>query len=468
MPLGVRADLDPGGVERTHLVLVDDPRPRRIGMRLPEQAGEDEDRGGRLQLGEERNERLRVVREPVVERQRRKRGARARAHLRGKPSERHELVAPAAEALDVAPKVVRPDEEPVGVASRGDVGDPVVGERERRQRGHRVIVFRDAASLHCDAMERNDRPTVSAVIITRDRRAALEVVLARLATEPVDEVVVVDNGSSDGTPEAARALGVTVVEAGENLGVGARNLGARAARGDLVLMLDDDAYPCPAAVETLRAAFDVCPDSASRAGSSGTWTVRAPSCARPRSGRSTGGCGPDARANPRTGFRPSPSPRAPRMVRRDAYLDAGGFFEPYFLGSSEVDLAARLLARGWDVRYLPGAAFDHLKAPGGRDPDDVLYYRIRNHLWYLWLRYPRSVAVRRAAGYLAFDLVDAAHRRVPGAWWRAVRDAWRLRSTVRPERAPLPREVIRRAELNRGRMHARFLGAQARRRLRRR
>ncbi len=40
-----------------------------------------------------------------------------------------------------------------------------------------------------------------------------------------------------------------------------------------------------------------------------------------------------------------------------------------------------------------------------------LYYRIRNHLWYIWLRFPTSVAVRRTVGYLAFDLVESTYRR---------------------------------------------------------
>ena len=44
-----------------------------------------------------------------------------------------------------------------------------------------------------------ERPGVSVVITTRDRREALEVVLDRLAELPVDEVLVVDNGSEDDT-----------------------------------------------------------------------------------------------------------------------------------------------------------------------------------------------------------------------------------------------------------------------------
>jgi GT2 family glycosyltransferase len=320
-------------------------------------------------------------------------------------------------------------------------------------------------------MERSVRPSVSAVIITRDRNEALAVVLDRLAAEPVDEVVVVDNASTDGTAEAVRARGgaVRLVEAGANLGLGGRNLGAREATGDLLLMLDDDAYPCPGAVDVLRDAFAADP----RLGVAGGFVRDVDSGGNVvlstelgtfdwwlRAGRD--GDGGEA------GLQAFSFPEGACMIRRDAYLEAGGFTDAFFLASSEVDLAARLLALGWDVRYLPRAAFDHMKAPGGgRDEaEGALYHRIRNHVWYLWLRFPRGLAARRTAGYLAFDLVDATNRRAPGAWWRAVRDAWRLRDSVRAERAPLPREVLRRAELNRGRMHARFLAGQLRRRLR--
>src|SRR5438552_1102337 len=103
----------------------------------------------------------------------------------------------------------------------------------------------------------NGHPGVSAVILTMgDRPEMLRAVLERLAREPVDEVLVVDNGP-DG---AARAQvdgrsHVRVIEPGRNTGIGGRNLAARAAGGDLILMLDDDSYPLPGAVARLAGEF---------------------------------------------------------------------------------------------------------------------------------------------------------------------------------------------------------------------
>jgi GT2 family glycosyltransferase len=304
-------------------------------------------------------------------------------------------------------------------------------------------------------------------VITRNRPRELALVLDRLAALALDEVVVVENGATGATAEAgAEERGGRVIRSPENLGIAARNLAADQVRGELLLMLDDDSYPCPGTLETLAAAFRANPRLAVaagevvdvdeqgrivRSGEPGTfdWFLRA--------GR---------RGVPQRGFPAFFFPEGACVIRRAAFLEAGGFFTPFFFACVELELTTRLLALGWDVRYFPGARFEHLKAGADRaSPDAMLYHRIRNHAWYLWLRFPAPLAARRLPAYLAFDLVEAVYRGAPGAWARAVRDAWRFRERVRGDRRPLPRDVIRRAELNRGRMHLRLLAHQLRRRL---
>jgi GT2 family glycosyltransferase len=315
---------------------------------------------------------------------------------------------------------------------------------------------------------RAERPGVSAVIVTWNRRDALMVVLERLVELPVDEVLVVDNGSEDDTAELVRARGgsVRLLEQGANLGIAGRNRAAKEASSELLLMLDDDAYPLPGAIEALAERFALDP----RLGAAGGFVRDVDGDGRVvrstelgtfdwwlRSGRKG--------EAPPEGMPAFFFPEGASMLRRSAYLEVGGFFEPYFYFSSEIDLATRLLAAGWDVRYVPEARFDHMKAQSGRSSDRALYFRIRNHLWYLWLRFPARVAVPRSAGYLLFDLIDATYQRHPGAWARAIRDAWTKRELVRGERRPVPREIRRRAELNRGRTHVRLLVGQLGRRL---
>ncbi len=90
---------------------------------------------------------------------------------------------------------------------------------------------------------------LSIVIATRDREAMLAGALASLAAQrdaPAFEVVIVDNGSRDGTASLVRERATTaayplhyVFAARPNRGA-ARNAGVRAASGDVVLFIDDD------------------------------------------------------------------------------------------------------------------------------------------------------------------------------------------------------------------------------------
>jgi N-acetylglucosaminyl-diphospho-decaprenol L-rhamnosyltransferase len=308
-------------------------------------------------------------------------------------------------------------------------------------------------------------PPVTAVILAFNRRRAVERVLAELDAQGcVDEVIVVDTGT-DGTAEMARGRGLTTIEPGD-IGAAGRNHGAEAARHELVLMLDDDSYPEPGAVEVLAAAMHANPRLAVATGlirdmswegdvlldtqpGSFDWFLRAGRAGDPPEGFETfffaeGGC----------------------LVRRDAFLAAGGFFAPYFFTLSELDATMRLAGDGWEVRYFPSAAFAHLKSREARPSyDRTLRLRIRNQLWHYWLRYPPAMAAVRMVGYLAFDLVECVYRGDPGTWAAAIGDAWRERATVAPYRRPLPRAVIRRVERNRGRMHAALLWAQLKRRV---
>jgi GT2 family glycosyltransferase len=282
--------------------------------------------------------------------------------------------------------------------------------------------------------------------------------------------VLVAEAGTDNTADVVRGRGPNVrLFETDDIGVAGRNVAAAGARGDLLLMLDDDSYPLPGAIETLRDSFardgrlgvagglirDVDPEGAViRSEELGTfdWFLRA---------GATGAPGAE-------GFPAFFFPEGGCMIRRSAYEEVGGFFEPYFFTLSELDLATRMVGAGWDVRYFPQAEFDHMKAPaGGSRSGRVLRFRIRNEIWYFWLRYPAALAARRIPAYLAFGAIEAAYRGSLRAWAEGVAQAWKERDRVRAYRRPLPRDRVRRAELNRGRMHLRLLAGQLARRARR-
>src|SRR4051794_7003750 len=106
---------------------------------------------------------------------------------------------------------------------------------------------------HADHTDRGLMPLVSVIVPTYNRQAGLERLLLALAEQTVDpdcfEVVVVNDGSHDGTDRMLTALDMPYrlrVLDQENAGpAAARNVGVHHAEGHLIVFLDDDVVPLP-------------------------------------------------------------------------------------------------------------------------------------------------------------------------------------------------------------------------------
>jgi glycosyltransferase involved in cell wall biosynthesis len=101
---------------------------------------------------------------------------------------------------------------------------------------------------------------LSAVISSLNGAARIHRALDALEAQtirPELEIIVVDDGSTDGTADIALARGATVIRHERNQGVsGARNTGARAAKAPVVAFLDDDCAPPPGWAEALLSGYD--------------------------------------------------------------------------------------------------------------------------------------------------------------------------------------------------------------------
>lgn len=97
------------------------------------------------------------------------------------------------------------------------------------------------------------RPRVAAVIPALDEAESLPGVLRELPEGVVDEVIVVDGGSRDGTPEVAAAAGARVVVEGRRGYGGACAAGAAATDADVLVFLDADGSDDPAALPAVLA-----------------------------------------------------------------------------------------------------------------------------------------------------------------------------------------------------------------------
>ena len=107
--------------------------------------------------------------------------------------------------------------------------------------------------------------TLSIIIVSFNARADLVACLRSLSDAPpsiVHDIVVVDNASRDGSPQAAGAAGARVIALDQNVGfAAANNVGIRATRGDAILLLNNDTIAPPGAIDALCGRLQAVPDA---------------------------------------------------------------------------------------------------------------------------------------------------------------------------------------------------------------
>ena len=248
------------------------------------------------------------------------------------------------------------------------------------------------------------RPAIGIVIVTRDRAEDLLVTLARLAALPeAVEVVVVDNGSSDGTGARVRAAfgSVRVIELEANLGAAARNVGVEALRTPVVAFNDDDSHWAPGALARATAYFEARPRLGLLAARVlvGDDERLDPTCA-------------EMAASPLRTLPGAPGPAVlgfvacGAVVRREAFLAAGGFEARLGVGGEETLLAVDLASAGWELAYVDEVVTHHHPADGGEERPGRRVREVRNALWSEWLRRPAGPAVLGTARVMGRGLRD--------------------------------------------------------------
>ncbi|PXY27323.1 glycosyltransferase family 2 protein [Prauserella muralis] len=255
------------------------------------------------------------------------------------------------------------------------------------------------------------------VIATRNRADELLRTLARLRTlRPVPPIIVVDNASTDGTATLVREQqpGVRVVSAPENRAAAARNLGVEAAGTPYVAFSDDDSWWAPGALARAEALFAEHPRLGLLAGRTLVGEQNRPDPVCELMAKSPLGTPPGAPGPLVLGFLACSA-----IVRRDAFLDVGGFSELLHFGAEEKLLSYDLAARGWWLCYADDVVAHHHPSPSRPAPAWRRSMERRNNALIAWLRRPPHECVR-AAGPLLRDPGAAvgALRRLPHALTR--------------------------------------------------
>jgi GT2 family glycosyltransferase len=285
--------------------------------------------------------------------------------------------------------------------------------------------------------ERASNPLISVIIPHLNGKHHLDDCLGSLRQQSFTdfEVILADNGSTDGTQAYVRKSypEVRLLELWENRGfTGACNAGFAASKGEIVILLNNDTETDPQWLQEIYEAFQRYPQAGSIAskmllfdqrdifhtagdfywvggvpGNRGVWQQDSGQYDQEEPVFSA--CG-GAAAYRRT------------MIEEIGFLD-----DDFYFSCEDVDLAWRAHLHGWQVIYEPTAVVYHkLKASGGGSVNSS-YYDGRNFLYLIWKNYPSSLLRRNWQAILRaqFSISSAALRS-----WRGEAARARLRGQI--------------------------------------
>ncbi|HEY4779019.1 MAG TPA: glycosyltransferase family 2 protein [Solirubrobacterales bacterium] len=279
-------------------------------------------------------------------------------------------------------------------------------------------------------------PSVAVVVPSWNSAGLLPRCLDAIAAQGEGvELLVVDNGSSDGTLELLRRRGVEHLSLPRNMGfAAAMNLGASRVTTEAVLALNADAVLAPGAAAVLATALGADPGlggvqprilqlDGESAGDPESARLYSAGMALSADGRAlesgAGELWSAAYASPREVFGVC---GAACLLRRQLFDDLGGYDESFFSFYEDVDLNLRARIAGWRFAYEPGASAWHFgnaswqagfDRPGAENARLVARNRIVTQA-----RFVPVVALPRIAAVEAGSLTRAARQR-------------RLRATLR-------------------------------------
>jgi GT2 family glycosyltransferase len=221
-----------------------------------------------------------------------------------------------------------------------------------------------------------------------------------------------------------------------NMGCAARNMGVQAARGEVVVTIDNDVLlEGPDVLQQAEGLFAQRPGLVCAnfkiLGADGRLSRR-------------DWCHPRDPIEADTPFPTDYVLEGACAFRKAAFVQTGGYWEPFFLGHEGQDLALRLLDAGGDLLYWPAVSVRHLASADARPPSRIYYSFTRNSIWVAL----RNHRLRSAALAISKDLalmgVSSVRSAQFGAFLRGLGDALRGTPDALRSRRPLRRTTYRR------------------------
>ncbi len=249
---------------------------------------------------------------------------------------------------------------------------------------------------------------VSYIILTRNRKGDLRENLLELQKQNYSdlEIIVADNGSNDGTQELVKKEfpKVCLVDLGYNSGVTkGRNAGIKAATGDILIFVDDDAV-----LRDREATNKVVTKFAANQ-KLAILGFREKNYFAPSEPIQWHFPGKKADEYGDREFSTCYYPGAGHAMRK-SYLEKVGLYPDYFFYSTEeLDLSYRILDAGYEIKYTPTVEVFHKISPQTRTSFRY-YFDLRNQIWFAMRLLPWPTAI----GHATYWLLKVTYLGFPG------------------------------------------------------
>ncbi|MCX6578648.1 MAG: glycosyltransferase family 2 protein [Candidatus Aminicenantes bacterium] len=249
------------------------------------------------------------------------------------------------------------------------------------------------------------------------------------------EIIVVDNGSTDGTAqmitEKFPQQQVKLIALPRNIGVAAYNIGFEKAAGKYIVVLDDDSFPeknaIPRMVDEFEknhklgvVAFDIknyatLSDLSDQSDSSDLSDQSDETNYR----MAFNGCGAG--------------------IRKSVIDKVGGYPGEFFLYWNEQDLAIRILAAGYQIRSFTGIIAYHKYSPANRESLRAPFYYTRNLYWLIWKYFPMPKLIKDTLQLIYGSFYYTLEQKTP-VYLRAT--LWAILNTRKIKRKPVDKSII--------------------------
>lgn len=284
-------------------------------------------------------------------------------------------------------------------------------------------------------------PLVSVIILYYKRRETIQETLQSvLRQDYLDlEIILVDNHSNDGVQEIAASMGLVVklIELPQHLGACAgRNAGIRAARGRILVFLDDDvSFASPFELTKMMKvweehpemhilAFQVCdPDSGK---------LRLREWCHPRYWKDFG----------EAEFETDWFGEGASAIKREVFNTSGLYFEPLFYGAEGADLMLRVVNNGFKILHAPQVRVGHRASQTGRSKGRQVYFFTRNYVWIAYRNFPFLAGSRFLLEKLIMMLYFSIRTRAVPDFFCGISDSIKGLRALRASRRPVRKTTL--------------------------